>query len=319
MQSIWQSRCRLINSELGRVNQNVSSFGEMARSSSPEKCDAISRPDAHRMECSKSWKDVLNTAKPARVQDEQATECNMSRDANAKSVQCEVKNRSDECVHKVENDDRQDDEHEEAAELEDQVRRQLDLNVRAAEFSPGFGCSPGQQGIMHLPDGMTMLQRSMPFGSVPMRGPMPNNAAYEMMQYYEQMYNNQQFPGGHGTMQLQQPDVEESAHTNAGVANGLGSDVQMNSAPMTAMHRGSHGWQAVQNSAQGPGGLMQQQYFNSYHGAMNMMPPSMAAYGPHAHNMYVPYMANMQVTAYSFSCMHVKPGHNLVCGYNECY
>ena len=164
---------------------------------------------------------------------------------------------------------------------------------------------------MHLPDGMTMRQRSMPFLSDPMRGPMPNTAAYEMMQYYAQMYNNQQFPGGHGTMQLQQPDAEESAHTNAGVAHG--SDGQMNSAPMTAMHRSSHGWQASQNSAQGPGGLMQQQYFNSYHGAMNMMPPSMAAFGPHAHNMYVPYMGNMQVTANSFSCMHVKPRHDIFC------
>ena len=297
----------------------------MARSSPQGKSEAISPPDAHRAD-SKSWKDVLNAAKPAHVHGEQTPagsaafiSSDMLEGPSTNSVPCEALKRSDVGVAghgkgfveppapHAENDDRGDVDEQEAA-LEEQAR-QLDLNVGAAEFSPGFGSSAGQQGMFfpanvinkYDADGMSMRRRNMPFGPAAMRGPIPNNVSYEMMQYYAQMCSGQQFLGAQGSMQAQQLDAEESQN-NAAVAHGLGLDRTMNSNPMAAMHRahhpGNYSLQAAQSSAHGPGGLMQQQFFNSHPGAMNMMPPSMAPYGPNAHNSYAhqgPYMGNMQV------------------------
>ena len=291
----------------------------MARSSPQGKSEAISRPDAHPPSAGKSWKDVLNAAKPAHVHGEQTPaggaafiSSNMPKGPSTNGVQCEALNRSDAGVagHGRDAD-------EQEAALEEQAR-QLDLNVVAAEFSPGVGSSTGQQGMFfpanvinnYDPDGMSMRQRNMLFGPAAMRGPMPNNVSYEMMQYYAQMCSGQQFLGAQGSMQAQQLDAEESQN-NAAVAHGLGLDRTMNSNPMAAIHRANHpgnySLQAAQSSAHGPGGLMQQQFFNSHHGAMNMMPPSMAPYGPNAHNRYAhqgPYMGNMQVI--TSLCYHLR-------------
>jgi hypothetical protein len=187
---------------------------------------------------------------------------------------------------------------EEVAALEEQAR-QLALHVGAAEFSPMGPAGPGGPGGGPLGahgvhfgqnpavDGMNMRQRGMVFGHPAMRGPMP----YELMQYYAQMQQSQQFFGGPGMMPP--PNGEDMQQAHAAVAKAQGPENGHRPMPM---HRGVGGngshvdaTQAPQGGPQGAG--VMPQYFNGYNG---MMPP-FGAFGPNS-QMYGPnpFMGNMQ-------------------------
>jgi hypothetical protein len=312
-----------------RRSESRSTFcREMARSSPEGKPDAIARRDACNA-TSKSWRDVLDTAKPDQVMNDQgASKRCADKNSHASRVipmLHDAHKRSDAGdgaehrgnLHPAPVDPARTDSSVETDGQEaglQEPTRQLDLNVRAAEFSPAMGALGGHQGNSSFPNAMQSIRpegmdpelRSMALGPAGMNGQMPNNIPYEMMRYYAQMYGSPPFLAGSGSAPLHQLNTQESQQYGAAGASGPATDTGIGATPTTAIHRASHPSNYLMQAAQngGHGGMMP--YFN---GGMHAM-PVISPYGPSAHNIYGPqgsYLGNMQVLCHDVAraCMFV--------------
>ena len=293
----------------------------MARSPPEGKPDAIARRDACKdATSSKSWRDVLNTANPDQVTNDQgpgktSTDVN-SCSSGAMTMPHNARKRSDAgdiaehsgCLRaalmhpagtaaSVEREEKE-------AGLQESTRQLAHLNVSAAEFSPVMGALDGHQGNSfpnamegNLQEGMNPELRSIALGAARMNGQMPNNMTYEMMRYYAQMYSSPPFLAGSGSAPFPKLNAEESQQHGAAGAAAPAPDTGIGATPVAAIHRANHPSNfpvpAAHNGGHGPGGMMP--YFN---GGMLHAMPVIAPHGPHAHNMYgpqVPYLGSMQV------------------------